>query len=177
MGEPGYSSHPALGGAGLPTPCRCQWNCHPVVGAGAGIPLADSPRPGCGSAKAGVVCEGVWVATATHMERVWEHGRDLGAEGTQAGCGQVPRGALSSSLCPNPSSPSSTAYPLPNMGGAALQGPEHSGAAPCLPERSLLPQPRRDAFPLENREAIDSLIHRQGDPVGTSERQEVGPAQ
>lgn len=56
--ELGCSSHPLWEGLGAPLR-RCQQNCHPAAGASTGISLADSPWPGCASAEAGAVWEGV----------------------------------------------------------------------------------------------------------------------
>lgn len=56
--EPWCSSHPLW--EGLDAPLIGVSGASPVVGADAGTPLADSPRPGCASTETGVVKVSGW---------------------------------------------------------------------------------------------------------------------
>lgn len=88
----------ALRWEGLGAPLRrCQRNCHPAVGAGAGIPLADSPQPACASAQAGAICEGVALSEGVPGTR------GAGAKGPQAAGGRFAHGVLRSPQTPAPS--------------------------------------------------------------------------
>lgn len=90
----GAFSRPLPGGAGHPAP---EVSAALVPG----FPwLTHSPRPGCASAQAGAVCEGVWVARAAHTKGVPGTG-GVGAGGR----GQFPPRSPQASLLPHGTPP------------------------------------------------------------------------